>query len=127
MSRFDSKSIEGLIAKAKDLQLTRLRVADGDGEVSIELPRAARVSAPVSDKPVSVTATARDVHSQFVGYFRPAVEPGSKVSKDTVVGVVESLGLPNDILAQAAGTISAFSVSEGDAVEYGTVIARIVS
>ena len=126
MSTFDKRSIEGLIEKAKQLRRTRLRVADGDGELCVELPRAARVIA-VSDAPVASVATARDVLSQFVGYFRPTVEPGTKVSKDSVVGVVESLGLPNDVTAPAAGTLGKFSVSEGDVVEYGTVVARIES
>lgn len=127
MSTFDKRSIEGLIEKAKQLRLTRLRVADGEGELCVEFPRAARAVAAVADTPAASVATARDVLSQFVGYFRPTVEPGTKVSKDSVVGVVESLGLPNDVTAPAAGTLGSFSVSEGDAVEYGTVVARIES
>src|SRR5688500_8370817 len=125
MSTFDKSSIEGLIEKAKELRLTRLRVADGDGELCVEFPRSARALVAATDAPVAAAATARDVLSQFVGYFRPTAEPGTKVSKDSVVGVVESLGLPNDVTAPAAGTLGAFNVSEGDAVEYGTVVARI--
>ena len=63
--------------------------------------------------------------SQFVGYFRPSVDIGEAVSKNMVVGVVESLGLPNDVVAPAAGRLASFLVSDGDAVEYGTVVARI--
>ena len=125
MSDFSQKSIESLISKAKDLRLTRLRVADGDGEISIELPRSVRTQAAAVEQPAASAPVPRDVLSQFVGYFRASVQPGSKVSKDTVVGIVESLGLPNDIMAPAAGTVCDFEVSDGEVVEYGTVIARI--
>jgi biotin carboxyl carrier protein len=124
MSRFDTPAIEKLIAKAKSLGLTRLRVAEEGNEVSIELPRSARSSSPVSE-PVSEGPVIREVASQYVGYFRPGAEPGATLAKDEAIGVVESLGLPNDVLAPAAGTLSTFLVGEGDAVEYGTVIARI--
>jgi biotin carboxyl carrier protein len=122
----DNATINDLIAKAKELGLTRLRVADDDDEICIELPHAARAAQVMSDAPLPTSAVgAKDVTSAFVGYFRPNVDAGSQVAKDSVVGVVESLGLPNDVLAPAAGKISGFSVSEGDVVEYGTVIARI--
>ena len=124
MSRFSNVEIETLIAKAKDLGLSRLRLAEGDSEVGIDLPRAARTAA-AADLPVAPTQSDRDVASQFVGYFRPSVETGVAVSKNMVVGVVESLGLPNDVVAPAAGRLVAFLVSDGDAVEYGTVVARI--
>ncbi|MEO7453833.1 MAG: biotin/lipoyl-containing protein [Fimbriimonadales bacterium] len=121
----DDATIKNLIAKAKELGLTRLRVADDEHEICIELPRAARVAPMMSDAPVVQAPAAKDVTSAFVGYFRPSLEAGARVEKDSVVGVVESLGLPNDVLAPAAGTLGGFSVSEGDVVEYGTVIARI--
>lgn len=124
MSRFDKNSIEVLISKAKALGLSRLRVAEDGGEVCIELPRAPRASKTV-EVPKSTPASEREIISQFVGYFRPTAEPGASVSKDAVIGVVESLGLPNDVVAPISGRLSDFAVSDGDAVEYGTVIARI--
>ena len=124
MSRFSRTEIESLIAKAKDLRLSRLRVADGESEISIDLPRSARISA-VAELPVAPAPTDRDVASQFVGYFRPSVDTGITVSKNMVVGVVESLGLPNDVVAPTAGRLAAFLVEDGAAVEYGTVVARI--
>jgi biotin carboxyl carrier protein len=121
----DNATIKEFIAKAKELGLTRLRVADDDDEICIDLPRAARAAALVSDGPVVPSTTVKDVTSAFVGYFRPSLEPGARVEKDAVVGVVESLGLPNDVLAPAAGTLGGFAVADGDVVEYGTVISRI--
>jgi biotin carboxyl carrier protein len=124
MRSFSDAEIEGLIAKARQLELSHLRVADGDLELSLDLPRSARIPSPKS----VATPTAKSdlaVASQFVGYFRPSVEIGAGVVKDMVVGVVESLGLPNDVISPGNGRLVAFSVSDGDAVEYGTIVARI--
>jgi len=125
MSPFTNSDIESLISKAKELRLSRLRVADGDAELSIDLPRMGRVVSAPAEKQAPPTQVDREVASQFVGYFRPSVDAGATVSKDMVVGVVESLGLPNDVFAPAAGRLTGFLVSDGDAVEYGTVVARI--
>jgi len=117
-------NIEGLIGKAKGLGLSYLRVADGDHEIVIELPATApsrEAIAPTVESEVAV----KQVTSQLVGYFRPVAQAGDKVGTGAVVGVIESLGLQNDILAPIAGTITEMPVSDGDAVEYGTVLARI--
>ena len=124
MSRFSDTDIEGLIAVAKDLRLSRLRVAESDSELSIELPRADRVLVP-TEPSAAPASSERDVTSQYVGYFRPSIDVGVTISKDMVVGVVESLGLPNDVLAPATGRVTEFLISDGDAVEFGTVVARI--
>lgn len=116
-------NIEWLIDKAKGLRLTYLRVADDDDEIAIELPRSP-IAAQVAQQPASDSAE-RDVTSQFVGYFRPVAQAGSKVNKGDVIAVIESLGLPNDIVAPSAGALSEFAFADGDAVEYGTVLARI--
>ena len=121
---FDNKTIEQLITKAKSLDLSYLRVSDDDDEIAIELPRSAKVPQPI-EVPASSTSHTKDVISHFVGYFRPNSQVGAAVQKTSVVGVVESLGLPNDVLAGAAGTVVEITKQEGDAVEYGTVIARI--
>jgi len=117
-------NIEGLIGKAKDLGLTYLRVGEADKEIAIELPGMARAPQPVAMIPGPAEAE-KEVISQLVGYFRPVAAPGSRVEKSAVIGVIESLGLPNDVLAPSSGTLDEFFVSDGDAVEYGTVLARI--
>lgn len=116
-------NVEQLIGKAKSLGLSYLRVAEGDNELAIELQR--RVAAPPAAIPAPAESSVKDVVSALVGYFRPEAAAGSRVEKGSVIAVIESLGLPNDILAPTAGTLSNFEVSEGDAVEYGTVLARI--
>ncbi len=117
-------NIERLIDRAKGLRLTYLRVADDDDEIAIELPRSPIAAQQVAQQPASDSAE-RDVTSQFVGYFRPVAQAGSKVNKGDVIAVIESLGLPNDIVAPSAGALSEFAFADGDAVEYGTVLARI--
>jgi biotin carboxyl carrier protein len=117
-------NIEGLIEKAKGLGLTYLRVADAGEEIAIELRGSARAT-PAALPEAKPTADEREVVSVIVGYFRSVATPGSRVEQGAAIGIVESLGLPNDILAPCAGVLGEFAVSDGDAVEYGTVLARI--
>lgn len=118
-------NIELLIKKAKELGLSYLRVSDADEEVELQLPVAAAMQAA----PAAAVAppSEKDVTTQLVGYFRPVAEVGSRVEQGAVIAVIESLGLPNEILAPVSGSLSEFQVSDGEPVEYGTVLARIKS
>ncbi|MDQ2987121.1 MAG: hypothetical protein M3R13_10455 [Armatimonadota bacterium] len=122
--KLDGEAIESLIQKAKTLNLTGLRVAEGENEFAIDFPR--RAAVPATQHPVVVTATTlHEVVSRLVGYFRPSVDIGTQVEKGTAIGVIESLGLQNDVPAPAAGRVIEFFAADGDAVEYGTLLARI--
>lgn len=123
--RVDEKYIGALIAKAKELGLTRVRVADDGREVCIDLPRGKPAAATADASPQPTVKKEVLVLSQLVGYYRPVAGDGARVEQGSVVGIIESLGLPNDVVAPAAGTLVAAGVSEGDAVEYGTVLGRI--
>lgn len=68
--------------------------------------------------PLSITATA-------VGLFRelePALKAGDSVRAKQVIGAVESLKVPNDIMAPSNGKILEVLATEGQGVEYGQVL-----
>lgn len=62
------------------------------------------------------------VAARAVGIFRHAAPPvrvGSVVRSGDVVAVVESLRVPNEVHAPAAGRVALLLVEEGQGVEYG--------
>ena len=68
------------------------------------------------------------VASPCVGVFhaaKNAVEVGSMVKAKQPIGTVESLKVPNDLAAPAAGVISQIWVSDGQGVEWGQPLFEI--
>lgn len=55
----------------------------------------------------------------------PFVEPGQKVSADTVIGLIEVMKQFSEICAEVDGVITHIAIENGDAVEPGQVIAII--
>ncbi|MHC4753569.1 MAG: acetyl-CoA carboxylase biotin carboxyl carrier protein [Planctomycetota bacterium] len=55
----------------------------------------------------------------------PFVEVGSHVSDQTVVCIVEAMKVMNEIKADTTGIIAEILVSNGQAVEYGTVLFKV--
>ncbi len=83
-----------------------------------ELDEAESPSTPAAPAAVAVKATA-------VGLFRqptPPLQAGDAVKKGQVVGIVESLKIPNEIKAPAAGQVAEIVAEEGQGVEYGQVL-----
>jgi acetyl-CoA carboxylase biotin carboxyl carrier protein len=55
----------------------------------------------------------------------PLVRVGSRVSPNTVVGLIEAMKLFNEIPAECTGIIVEVMVENGQAVEYGQVLFRV--
>ncbi len=53
------------------------------------------------------------------------VTAGDKVTKDTVVAVLEAMKMENEIFAGVDGTVAGVSVSNGDSVNTGDVLVSI--
>ncbi len=53
------------------------------------------------------------------------VAAGDKVTKDTVVAVLEAMKMENEIFAGVDGTVAGVSVSNGDSVNTGDVLVSI--
>src|SRR4051794_12035089 len=67
------------------------------------------------------------VSSPAVGYFAPrsGVDVGAKVRSGDLVGYIDVLGVRQDVVSPIDGSLRAFEVQSGQAVEYGQPIARI--
>jgi len=72
------------------------------------------------------------VHSPLVGVFHPAggrhspVAAGSAVREGQVIGVIESMRMPYEVATEVAGVVAEVFVEEGQPVEYGQELFRIV-
>lgn len=89
----------------------------GEGEDISTTPSAPEVAQPAI------------VSAPCVGIFRAAktpVEVGARVKKRQLVGVVESLRIPNEIYAPDNGVVAQVLVSDGQGVEWGQVLMEIV-
>jgi acetyl-CoA carboxylase biotin carboxyl carrier protein len=71
------------------------------------------------------------VAAALVGTFRAAdehgqrVAPGDSVSRGQVIGAIEAMRVPNDIVAPAAGVVREVLASDGAPVEYGQLLMLI--
>ena len=91
---------------------------------------------PVATEPVKKEEVKEGniVKSPMVGTFyskssptsNPYVEVGSEVKKGTILCIVEAMKLMNEIESEFAGKIAEVLVKDGEAVEYGQPLFRIV-
>lgn len=95
-----------------------------------QAPVAQEAKAAVETKLVEKTPETENLHkitSPMVGTFYQSpspdadsyVKPGSKVSKDSIVCIVEAMKLFNEIEAEVNGEIVEILVKDGQLVEYG--------
>jgi acetyl-CoA carboxylase biotin carboxyl carrier protein len=74
------------------------------------------------------------VHAPLIGTFYrapkpgapPFVEVGSRVTRETVVGIVETMKLMNSVYAGTAGVVHAIDSADGEFVEQNHVLMRII-
>ncbi|MCX5741912.1 MAG: acetyl-CoA carboxylase biotin carboxyl carrier protein [Proteobacteria bacterium] len=90
--------------------------------------------APVAAPAAPVDDKAHIVTSPFVGTFYRKPNPdspsyvsqGATVTKGQVLCIVEAMKLMNEIEADVAGTVTAILVEDGQSVEYGQPLFKIV-
>jgi acetyl-CoA carboxylase biotin carboxyl carrier protein len=94
---------------------------------------AASAAAPEAAAPAVPVSNLLEIKSPIVGTFYSSptpedpvfVTPGSKVTQDTVVCIVEAMKVFNQITADVSGTIEEMLVGNGDPVESGQVLFRV--
>ena len=116
------EEIQRLAAVANRYNLTYAMVSHDETEVALEFDRPA--TNPVRTQTPS-GPTAFDIKSGFVGYFRHSIPVGSAVASGAAIGIVEALGLPNDVVSANAGTLVELLVDDGQPVEYGQPVAKV--
>jgi acetyl-CoA carboxylase biotin carboxyl carrier protein len=146
--------IKAVKALAEILQKTGLSVLEvEEGECKIHLEKNMNpagftpISYPVSSMP-AVTAPAAapetepvidfnhisEIKSPMVGVFyaatspdaEPFVKKGGRVKKGDVLCIIEAMKLMNDIVAETDGEIVDICVQNGDVVEFGQVLFKIL-
>ncbi|MDO4491188.1 MAG: acetyl-CoA carboxylase biotin carboxyl carrier protein [Lachnospiraceae bacterium] len=133
----------------KELELTGLEITDKDQVVRLErnvaqaapavvtVPAAAQAAAAPAEAPAAVASDngkgGVSVTSPIVGIFyaapaenaEPYVSLGSTVKKGQTLCIVEAMKLMNEITADCDGVIEEICVTNGQMVEFGTVLFRI--
>ena len=140
----EESSFDELELQSGDLKLSLRR---GEGGAAPSLPRDRTKSAPAPAKaeapaehgpPTKAAAAssdpnAQDVPSPLLGVFYRAPKPGeaafievgSKVTEDTVIGIIEVMKLMNTVRAGARGRIVEILARDGVLVEYGEALMRV--
>lgn len=145
----DTNKINELAKILRQNQLTKLDLTEGDTRIVLEaaggrpVAAAAPVLVPVEtaeELPVETvpekteTTDGVDQKSPLVGTVylapqagaEPFVKVGDKVEKGDVLCIVESMKMFNNIEAELEGTIEAVCVDNGQIVEFGQPLFRIL-
>lgn len=125
----------------EELGLTGLEIAEENTKIRLERGVTAAVSASVPAEKAVLTEAPEDkesnacssVKSPMVGVFyaapaedaAPYVSVGDRVKKGQTLCIVEAMKLLNEISAEEDGVIEEICVTNGQVVEYGTVLFRI--
>ncbi|HLV60551.1 MAG TPA: acetyl-CoA carboxylase biotin carboxyl carrier protein [Fredinandcohnia sp.] len=147
----DVEKIRAIIEALEKSDITRFEY-EGDGErltirrgkeavvataaapvVTVEAA-AAPAPAPAAAAPAPTEKPGHIVTSPFVGTFYrapspespPFVEVGQTVQKGQTLCIVEAMKLMNEIEAEVSGTIAEILVENGEPVEFGQPLFRIV-
>ena len=137
----DEANIRRYAQLMKELDLTGLEITEGDTVVRLERNGAAPVLvAPAAPAPLSApaevsanAARGTPVCSPMVGVFyvapsenaAPFVSVGDQVKQGDVLCIIEAMKLMNEITAERDGVIAEVCATDGQAVEYGTVLFRM--
>lgn len=146
----DTNKINELAKILRQNQLTKLDLTEGDNRIVLEAARPVAVEAPVyvpvetvAEVPVAAApvpeqkeevSNAVEQKSPLVGTVylapqagaEPFVKVGDKVKKGDVLCIVESMKMFNNIEAEQEGTIEAVCVDNGQIVEFGQPLVRIL-
>lgn len=145
----DTNKINELAKILRQNQLTKLDLTEGDNRIVLEaaggrpvaaetpvfVPVETAVELPVEAAPEKTeTAEGVEQKSPLVGTVylapqagaEPFVKVGDKVQKGDVLCIVESMKMFNNIEAELEGTIEAVCVDNGQIVEFGQPLFRIL-
>lgn len=145
----DLRKLKTLIDLVSESNVSELEITEADGKVRIVKQSPTQVvampapvyasapapvpaaGAPAAAAPVAAPAAAEVagtvVKSPMVGTFyrasapgaKPIVEVGQTVAVGDILCIIEAMKLMNEIEADAAGTIKAILVENGEPLEYG--------
>jgi acetyl-CoA carboxylase biotin carboxyl carrier protein len=132
----DQDSIRALVALMEECGLAELEL--GEGRERVRLVRAVPGAATAASTPAASASAAsgsagRAVRAPMAGTFyaapepgaEPFVETGSTVAAGTVLCIIESMKMMNEIRADGGGEVVEVCVANGQPVNAGDVLFRI--
>lgn len=140
LTHFEYKSEYETIKLSKETTVVTAYSAPAAAPVAVPVTApATAVASPSAIKPEAHSAeqaadpSVVEVSASYVGTIslndektgKPLVTAGSRVKKGQIICQIEAMKLYNDVISPAAGEVLSVEVSNGDVVEFGTVIARI--
>lgn len=142
MTLIDGSSFDQLSLEMGDLKLSlRRSAAQGPSApapaapVVSEAAPAAVVPSPRATAPKTPAPNANlaDVPSPLLGTFyqagKPGADPfvavGTKITPDTVIGIIEVMKLMTSVQAGVSGTVAEIVAPDGGLVEHGQVLIRV--
>ena len=124
--------LPALIARLRASRLGELEVSTGGWRVRLRRdPKArARAAAKAVSAPAGASPEASDgsvMRSSAVGYFTPSRDlvVGASIQAGDLLGSIDVLGISQEVSAPEDGIIANVMVEDGQAVEYGQVLAEI--
>ncbi|OQB25118.1 MAG: Biotin carboxyl carrier protein of acetyl-CoA carboxylase [Firmicutes bacterium ADurb.Bin182] len=142
------EDIEKLACIVQKYNLSRLDVSDGDIKLRLESSLcgaeteqrtvapspAGQVNIPVIKDPGIDFNDIKEIKSPMVGVFYAAPSPdsapfatiGSNIKKGDVLCIIEAMKLMNEICAEIEGQIVDVCVSNGDVVEFGQTLFKVI-
>ena len=120
----DLRKLKTLVDLVAESGISELEITEAEGKVRIV--KAPPVAAP-AEPAVPAAPEGHTVKSPMVGTFYRSASPGAAafveigdtVAQGDTLCIVEAMKLMNEIEADAAGTIKAILVENGQAVEFG--------
>lgn len=133
-SSFDSLSLEmdGVKLNLQRRSPVPARQTADPGPAPVSTPASVLGRATPKAKPPSEPGLL-DISAPLLGIFYrapkpgepPFIEVGSKVEKDTVIGIIEVMKLMNSVHAGVKGKVVEILVQNSAAVEYGEILMRV--
>ncbi len=134
-TRWTAASLQALIRQLAATDIEELEIEDGGTRLLVRrTPRVtlthvigAQVEAEIEERGVAVVAPLTGVF-----YSRPSPEQppfisiGDQVHAGHVVALIETMKLFNEVVTEVGGEVIQVSTNDGDLVDAGAVLARIV-
>ncbi|MEA4896481.1 MAG: biotin/lipoyl-containing protein [Oscillospiraceae bacterium] len=133
----EEKDIRKYAGLMQELELTGLELSENGKTVRLERISSIKEAAPVYMPQSKAAEEDRydciNICSPMVGVFynspaenaAPFVQAGGKVRKGEILGIIESMKLMNEVIAEQDGTICEVCVGNGDIVDFGHVLFRL--
>ena len=136
ITSLDIEFPDGIKIKMEKKNETQVIVSNQDNVIPIPEQTVTRESSYVivEETETPVTTQGEIVKSPMIGTFyskpspssNPYVEVGTQVKKGDVLCIVEAMKLMNEIEAECDGKIAEILIKDGEAVDYGKPLFRII-